>query len=165
MTSFFLKWLITFKFLFFNLHISSVVSSYVLHTGRLCTIQLLMTKHARKGYGKWNTVGRPTSIFVRLIEIWWLMPHTRGTNQDTLITVAVLIRRCRNGFLWIPGAILVILLVILWISVSTFSIRSIDGETRIGIFATRDIKKGEHLTYDYQWVLNEHSFLCRCYSW
>ncbi|XP_010251460.1 PREDICTED: histone-lysine N-methyltransferase ASHH3 isoform X3 [Nelumbo nucifera] len=28
----------------------------------------------------------------------------------------------------------------------------IDGETRIGIFATRDIKKGEHLTYDYQFV-------------
>lgn len=27
---------------------------------------------------------------------------------------------------------------------------SVDGETRIGIFATRDIKKGEHLTYDYQ---------------
>ncbi|CAN1850432.1 Histone-lysine N-methyltransferase ASHH3 [Linum perenne] len=25
----------------------------------------------------------------------------------------------------------------------------IDGETRIGIFATRDIKMGEHLTYDY----------------
>ncbi|XP_061948895.1 histone-lysine N-methyltransferase ASHH3 isoform X1 [Populus nigra] len=25
----------------------------------------------------------------------------------------------------------------------------IDGETRIGIFATRDIRKGEHLTYDY----------------
>ncbi|KAL2557123.1 Histone-lysine N-methyltransferase ASHH3 [Forsythia ovata] len=29
---------------------------------------------------------------------------------------------------------------------------TIDGETRIGIFATRDIKKGEHLTYDYQFV-------------
>lgn len=29
--------------------------------------------------------------------------------------------------------------------------RRIDGETRIGIFATRDIKKGEHLTYDYQY--------------
>ncbi|KAH6804999.1 histone-lysine N-methyltransferase ASHH3 [Perilla frutescens var. hirtella] len=28
----------------------------------------------------------------------------------------------------------------------------IDGETRIGIFATRDIKKGEYLTYDYQFV-------------
>ncbi|KAI3798563.1 hypothetical protein L1987_33840 [Smallanthus sonchifolius] len=28
----------------------------------------------------------------------------------------------------------------------------IDGETRIGIFATRVIKKGEHLTYDYQFV-------------
>ncbi|XP_042492337.1 histone-lysine N-methyltransferase ASHH3 isoform X1 [Macadamia integrifolia] len=27
-----------------------------------------------------------------------------------------------------------------------------EGETRIGIFATRDIKKGEHLTYDYQFV-------------
>ncbi|KAJ6917679.1 histone-lysine N-methyltransferase ASHH3 isoform X2 [Populus alba x Populus x berolinensis] len=27
----------------------------------------------------------------------------------------------------------------------------IDGETRIGIFATRDIRKGEHLTYDYQY--------------
>ncbi|XP_023521463.1 histone-lysine N-methyltransferase ASHH3-like isoform X2 [Cucurbita pepo subsp. pepo] len=26
----------------------------------------------------------------------------------------------------------------------------IDGETRIGIFATQDIQKGEHLTYDYQ---------------
>ncbi|KAL0805818.1 hypothetical protein Bca101_098309 [Brassica carinata] len=26
----------------------------------------------------------------------------------------------------------------------------IDGETRLGIFATRDINKGEHLTYDYQ---------------
>ncbi|KAM0935080.1 putative [histone H3]-lysine(4) N-trimethyltransferase chromatin remodeling SET family [Dioscorea sansibarensis] len=29
---------------------------------------------------------------------------------------------------------------------------TIDGETRIGIFATRDIKKGEELTYDYQFV-------------
>ncbi|PSS35776.1 Histone-lysine N-methyltransferase [Actinidia chinensis var. chinensis] len=28
----------------------------------------------------------------------------------------------------------------------------IEGETRIGIFATRDIKMGEHLTYDYQFV-------------
>lgn len=28
----------------------------------------------------------------------------------------------------------------------------IDGETRIGIFATRDISKGEHLTYDYHLV-------------
>ncbi|EXB52174.1 Histone-lysine N-methyltransferase ASHH3 [Morus notabilis] len=28
----------------------------------------------------------------------------------------------------------------------------IDGETRIGIFATRDISKGEHLTYDYQYA-------------
>ena len=30
-------------------------------------------------------------------------------------------------------------------------LRIIDGETRIGIFATRDIQKGEHLTYDYQY--------------
>ncbi|KAK8947017.1 Histone-lysine N-methyltransferase ASHH3 [Platanthera zijinensis] len=29
---------------------------------------------------------------------------------------------------------------------------TIDGETRIGIFATRDIPKGEELTYDYQFV-------------
>ncbi|XP_008797943.1 histone-lysine N-methyltransferase ASHH3 [Phoenix dactylifera] len=29
---------------------------------------------------------------------------------------------------------------------------TIDGETRIGIFATRDISKGEELTYDYQFV-------------
>lgn len=28
----------------------------------------------------------------------------------------------------------------------------IDGETRIGIFATHDIKRGEELTYDYQFV-------------
>lgn len=33
----------------------------------------------------------------------------------------------------------------------TFPFRTIDGETRIGIFATRDIRKGEHLTYDYQY--------------
>lgn len=31
--------------------------------------------------------------------------------------------------------------------------RTIDGEIRIGIFATRDIKKGEELTYDYQYAL------------
>ncbi|GER46072.1 histone-lysine N-methyltransferase ASHH3 [Striga asiatica] len=30
---------------------------------------------------------------------------------------------------------------------------TIDDETRIGIFATRNIKKGEHLTYDYQYDL------------
>ncbi|XP_020250448.1 histone-lysine N-methyltransferase ASHH3-like isoform X2 [Asparagus officinalis] len=29
---------------------------------------------------------------------------------------------------------------------------SIDGETRIGIFASRDIRKGEELTYDYKFV-------------
>lgn len=29
-------------------------------------------------------------------------------------------------------------------------IRIIDGETRIGIFATRFINRGEQLTYDYQ---------------
>jgi len=28
--------------------------------------------------------------------------------------------------------------------------RTIDGETRIGIFASRDIRKGEELTYDYK---------------
>lgn len=36
------------------------------------------------------------------------------------------------------------------LSLSIFE-RIIDGETRIGIFATRDIEKGEHLTYDYQY--------------
>lgn len=39
--------------------------------------------------------------------------------------------------------------------------RRIDGETRIGIFATRDIKKGEDLTYDYQYG-HLHDFLCVC---
>ncbi|KAK3133067.1 hypothetical protein QOZ80_6AG0531630 [Eleusine coracana subsp. coracana] len=29
---------------------------------------------------------------------------------------------------------------------------SVDGETRVGIFALRDIKKGEELTYDYKFV-------------
>lgn len=37
-------------------------------------------------------------------------------------------------------------------SLIQFLSRRIDGETRIGIFASRDIKKGEHLTYDYQYV-------------
>lgn len=40
--------------------------------------------------------------------------------------------------------------LILYALVFSFS-RIIDGETRIGIFATRGIKKGEHLTYDYQY--------------
>ncbi|KAI4304170.1 hypothetical protein MLD38_039720 [Melastoma candidum] len=38
----------------------------------------------------------------------------------------------------------------------------IDGETRIGIFATHDIKKGEHLTYDYQFVQFGADQECHC---
>ncbi|KAJ7970077.1 Histone-lysine N-methyltransferase ASHH3 [Quillaja saponaria] len=38
----------------------------------------------------------------------------------------------------------------------------IDGETRIGIFATRDIRKGEHLTYDYQFVQFGADQDCHC---
>ncbi|XP_059445829.1 histone-lysine N-methyltransferase ASHH3-like isoform X3 [Corylus avellana] len=38
----------------------------------------------------------------------------------------------------------------------------IDGETRIGIFATRCIKKGEHLTYDYQFVQFGADQDCHC---
>ncbi|KAI5675181.1 hypothetical protein M9H77_06131 [Catharanthus roseus] len=38
----------------------------------------------------------------------------------------------------------------------------IDGETRIGIFASRDIKKGEHLTYDYQFVQFGADQDCHC---
>ncbi|XP_043719873.1 histone-lysine N-methyltransferase ASHH3 isoform X2 [Telopea speciosissima] len=37
-----------------------------------------------------------------------------------------------------------------------------EGETRIGIFATRDIKKGEHLTYDYQFVQFGADQDCHC---
>ncbi|XP_041013792.1 histone-lysine N-methyltransferase ASHH3-like isoform X3 [Juglans microcarpa x Juglans regia] len=35
----------------------------------------------------------------------------------------------------------------------------IDGETRIGIFATCDIKKGKHLTYDYQYEPSHNFFI------
>ncbi|XP_024022069.1 histone-lysine N-methyltransferase ASHH3-like, partial [Morus notabilis] len=38
----------------------------------------------------------------------------------------------------------------------------IDGETKIGIFATRDISKGEHLTYDYQFVQFGADQDCHC---
>ncbi|CAI9106708.1 OLC1v1005925C1 [Oldenlandia corymbosa var. corymbosa] len=38
----------------------------------------------------------------------------------------------------------------------------IDNETRIGIFATRNIKKGEHLTYDYQFVQFGADQNCYC---
>ncbi|CAI0440362.1 unnamed protein product [Linum tenue] len=38
----------------------------------------------------------------------------------------------------------------------------VDGETRIGIFATRDIKRGEHLTYDYQFVQFGADQDCHC---
>ncbi|CAN1178440.1 Histone-lysine N-methyltransferase ASHH3 [Linum perenne] len=38
----------------------------------------------------------------------------------------------------------------------------IDGETRIGIFATRDIKMGEHLTYDYQFEQFGADQDCHC---
>lgn len=47
-------------------------------------------------------------------------------------------------------------LIIFYVWIYLFS-RIIDGETRIGIFATRDIKKGEHLTYDYQYEHLHHS--------
>ncbi|KAL0923783.1 hypothetical protein M5K25_007856 [Dendrobium thyrsiflorum] len=39
---------------------------------------------------------------------------------------------------------------------------TIDGETRIGIFATRDIEKGEELTYDYQFVQFGADQNCYC---
>ncbi|KAL8260290.1 hypothetical protein R6Q59_028243 [Mikania micrantha] len=38
----------------------------------------------------------------------------------------------------------------------------IDGETRIGIFASMDIKNGEHLTYDYQFVQFGADQDCHC---
>uniref|UniRef100_A0A7N1A2W3 Histone-lysine N-methyltransferase ASHH3 n=1 Tax=Kalanchoe fedtschenkoi TaxID=63787 RepID=A0A7N1A2W3_KALFE len=38
----------------------------------------------------------------------------------------------------------------------------IEGETRIGIFATRDIKKGAQLTYDYQFVQFGADQDCHC---
>ncbi|KAF6169095.1 hypothetical protein GIB67_038592 [Kingdonia uniflora] len=38
----------------------------------------------------------------------------------------------------------------------------IDGETRIGIFATRDIKRGEQLSYDYQFVQFGADQDCHC---
>ncbi|XP_004288600.1 PREDICTED: histone-lysine N-methyltransferase ASHH3-like [Fragaria vesca subsp. vesca] len=38
----------------------------------------------------------------------------------------------------------------------------IDGETRIGIFATCDIKRGDHLTYDYQFVQFGADQDCHC---
>ncbi|XP_041999106.1 histone-lysine N-methyltransferase ASHH3-like [Salvia splendens] len=38
----------------------------------------------------------------------------------------------------------------------------VDGETRIGIFATCDIKKGEYLTYDYQFVQFGADQDCHC---
>ena len=34
-----------------------------------------------------------------------------------------------------------------------YPLRIVAGETRIGIFANRDIRKGEPLTYDYQYEL------------
>lgn len=40
---------------------------------------------------------------------------------------------------------------------------SVQGITRIGIFARKDIKKGEALSYDYQFSTNEHGrFRCHC---
>lgn len=88
------------------------------------------------------------------------MPHTKETSQDTLTIVAAPIPRCRNGSLLTPYC---------WFYSHTCSFASllfliylfsriIDGETRIGIFATRDIKKGEHLTYDYQYEHLHHSY-------
>ncbi|XP_074572949.1 histone-lysine N-methyltransferase ASHH3-like isoform X1 [Curcuma longa] len=41
---------------------------------------------------------------------------------------------------------------------------TIDGEIRIGIFATRDIKKGEELTYDYKFVQFGADQNCYCGS-
>ncbi|CAH8390714.1 unnamed protein product [Eruca vesicaria subsp. sativa] len=55
---------------------------------------------------------------------------------------------------WFVNLLTIIHLIpFLPINVTLFvSIRIIDGETRIGIFATRYITKGENLTYDYQFV-------------
>ncbi|CAL5065014.1 unnamed protein product [Urochloa decumbens] len=41
---------------------------------------------------------------------------------------------------------------------------TVDGETRVGIFALRDIKKGEELTYDYKFVQFGPDQDCHCGS-
>ncbi|XP_062193646.1 histone-lysine N-methyltransferase ASHH3-like [Phragmites australis] len=41
---------------------------------------------------------------------------------------------------------------------------TVDGETRVGIFALRDIKKGEELTYDYKFVQFGAGQDCHCGS-
>ncbi|RLM85880.1 histone-lysine N-methyltransferase ASHH3-like isoform X1 [Panicum miliaceum] len=41
---------------------------------------------------------------------------------------------------------------------------TVDGETRVGIFALRDIKKGEELTYDYKFVQFGADQDCHCGS-
>nr|CAB3456770.1 unnamed protein product [Digitaria exilis] len=41
---------------------------------------------------------------------------------------------------------------------------TVDGETRVGIFALRDIKKGEELTYDYKFVQFGDDQDCHCGS-
>ncbi|KAL5994576.1 hypothetical protein ACLOJK_024629 [Asimina triloba] len=43
--------------------------------------------------------------------------------------------------------------------------KRIEGETRIGIFATRDIKKGEDLTYDYQYAFHASPILLAFSFW
>lgn len=66
----------------------------------MCSLwmQLLMTKHVRRGFGKWKPEGKQTFTYVKSTEIWWLMPHIRETNQDTLIIVVVPTLKCKNGY-------------------------------------------------------------------
>jgi len=41
---------------------------------------------------------------------------------------------------------------------------SVDGWTRVGIFATKDIKEGEEITFDYQYDNFGHKIKCHCGS-
>lgn len=39
---------------------------------------------------------------------------------------------------------------------------TVDGEKKIIIFALRDLAKGEEVTYDYKFPLEEEGLPCRC---
>ncbi|XP_019449447.1 PREDICTED: histone-lysine N-methyltransferase ASHH3-like [Lupinus angustifolius] len=49
-----------------------------------------------------------------------------------------------------------------WLSADCFLFMITDGETRLGIFATHDIQKGEPLTYDYRFVPFGADQDCHC---
>lgn len=129
---------------------------------------------ARKGFGTWNTGEIKIFICARLGKTSQLMQLLKEILLDFWTTAVIPIVSWKNGmaswtsvvdtfqqtdyekscFFLQPKSHRCVVLTVVF-----FFIRHVDGETRVGVFASRAIEPREPLTYDYRYWLALHRSL------